>query len=189
MPIERLLKAAGVALLFALCGAWSSSFMDAEGNGTLTVAIPFAFLMLGLLRGRVAARLLTLPLVAFVWFIAYVGAMLASRDHTFLAMSVGGAIGGLGVTLCAAIGRRRLLSPKYLIAAAAIGGVSALPFGFWLRVSDRRAWGGPDPAQPLRLRLSFAIWQAAVGTYLYMVCTQLKKDNPPEDSSARMEQQ
>jgi hypothetical protein len=31
-----------------------------------------------------------------------------------------------------AIGQRRLLLPKYLIAAFVIGGISAVPLGFWL---------------------------------------------------------
>lgn len=180
MMAEETQKLIAVALVFALCGAWSSSFMDADtGTDVLAVPIPFAFLMLGLLRGRVWARLLTLPLVTAVWFLAYLGVMSGAWDRPFLAMSVGGMIGGVGVTLWAAIGQRRLLSPKYLILAATVGGVSALPFGFWLRVfAGRHSWDVVhDSAQAMRLHISFAVWQAAVGVFLYAASRRLGKGN------------
>jgi hypothetical protein len=184
------LKPTGVALLFALCGALSASLTDPylpTKGPSLGESLPFAFLLFVVLLTPKTAGILAIPLSVAAWLAAYLVAVLAMTSGLgpFISVCVGGAAGGLGVTLCAATGQHRLLSSEYLILAAAIGGASALPFGFWLRsfVVHTR-----DPLQPLRLRYAFAIWQAAVGTYLYVVCAQLKKSIPPEDSGTRMKE-
>jgi hypothetical protein len=174
MSSERLLKPAGVALLFALSGACSASLMNPwsspaeEGNYLLLVPLPFAFLSFFLFHPTKPAGLLGFPLNVLAWLIAYltVGFVMGNTGDPLIGVCVGGAIGGLSVTLCAATGQRRLLSSKYLISATAIGAVLALSFVFSARGEDTRLLLGR--------RCAFAIWQAAVGTYLYVVCTQLK---------------
>ena len=85
-------------------------------------------------------------------------------------LSAGGIIGGLGCVLSISTCYGRLLSPDYLFRGAGVGAVSALAFGPWL-VSFYLHIGSPvDPLQP-SLLFAFAVWQAAVGTYLYSICT------------------
>lgn len=93
-------------------------------------------------------------------------ASVASSDAAGL--GVGGLIGALGVTVAIAVEHPRLLSPWWLTGAAALGFVAGLPFEPWLAHVDYRLNGSPipDPVQPLRLACAFAIWQAAIGTYL-----------------------
>lgn len=186
MSAEKTEKPIGVALLFALSGACSASLMNPfspgeEGSHILLVPLPFAFLSIFLFHPTKPAGLLGLPLNVLAWLIAYftVGFVTGNTGDPLIGMCVGGAAGGLSVTLCAATGQRRLLSSKYLISAAGIGAVSALSFVFSARGEDTRLLLGR--------RCAFAIWQAAVGTYLYVVCARLKKDVPPEDSSTGTE--
>ncbi|MGA2435820.1 MAG: hypothetical protein ABSG25_11095 [Bryobacteraceae bacterium] len=181
--VPAALRSAGVALLFAACGALSSYIMSTDSDArwlVLAVPLPFVFLSFLLFLRHTPKGLLALPLNVAVWFAAYriAGdmAVYAGDDRPFLPMLLAGTVGGLGVTLAAAIGYRRLLSAKYLIAAAIIGGVSAVPFGLWLR-------SGSDPLQAIYFRSAFAIWQAAVGTFLYVVCNEFKKAIPPESSA------
>lgn len=177
MPVERLLKPAAVALAFALSGAWSASLMNpfspAEVKGGIfLLPLPFAFLSFLLPRPAKPARLLGLALAVPVWLVAYLTTLFVTGliGNLIVGMCVGGAVGGLGVTLCAAAGRPRLLSPKHAISAAAIGAVAALSFVF----SGR----GESTHLLLGRRCAFAIWQAAVGTYLYTVCSRIKRDDP-----------
>ena len=44
--------------------------------------------------------------------------------------------------------------------------------------------GAGDPLQPFRFWYAFAIWQAAVGTYLYAVCAGVKERPHPERPEA-----
>ena len=165
------------------------AYTPTEGKGViLGVPLPFAFLSFVLFLTPKARGLWALPLSIPAWLVAWFSTLFVMVHVVavpFVAMWVGGLVGGLGVTLSAGIVYHRLLSSRYLIRAAMIGGVSALPFGFWLILLS----GGESvPLQSLRLRCAFAIWQAAVGTYLYVVCTRLKKGAPPEDSSTTTEQ-
>ena len=80
------LRYVGVAILFALCGAWSSrSFMEAkstEGNGidiVIALQIPFALLCAALFM-RTAWAILVVPLMSVVWLAAYAAAFLVGRD-------------------------------------------------------------------------------------------------------------
>jgi hypothetical protein len=65
-------------------------------------------------------------------------------------------------------------TPARLITVSAIEILSALPFSFWL-ANIPQGMSGEPPHQQVRLAYSFAIWQAAVGTYLYNVCSQTKQ--------------
>jgi hypothetical protein len=120
--------------------------------------------------------MIAMPLIAVVWMIAYLISFAArvfvvpfAVHSDFVAMSIGGVVGGLGLVLVNAVGRRRLLSLRHLIEGGVIGCIAALPFGLWLL--DLHHSGGDRTY----LQCSFAIWQAAVGTYLYIVCTQVEK--------------
>ena len=160
-----------VALLFALCGAWSAAmFLPLQhfpigivGPNDLyrVFPLPFAFLCT-LLFMRTVRAFLIVPLMVAAWWasILVAGRMwlpwAIGYDNPFGPACVGGMVGGLGVTLTAAIGKPRLLSPKYLVTSCALGAVSAVPLALWLRLSR----------EPHALMWSFALWQAAMGTYL-----------------------
>ena len=109
--------------------------------------------------------------------------MMAGREDNLLPVGVDGFLGGLGVALSVAIRRRRFLTHPYpfVFGAPVVGCVAALPFGLWLRSYHANPSPWFDPLQPLRLRYAFAIWQAAVGTYLYAVCTWGKEKAPQPD--------
>ncbi len=190
------LKLTGVVLLFEACGVLSSLLMFQDSNTAaarlydcefrlrlfLAVPLPFAVLCLLLLIAPVRRPILALFLNIAIWFVAYglsfALGMGTGGHHPFVAMCAGGIVGGLGVTLCAAIGHRGLLSIKHLVTIATIGGLSALPFGYWLDADQNH----PDPLQPIYFRLGFVAWQAAVGTYLYAVCTRASKKAQQGDS-------
>ena len=181
------LRYAGVAILFALCGAWSAQFFRMRGGSDrliCTLPLPFAVLC-GLLFIRTVRAILTVPLMVAVWLAAYSAATMVGlqtpNEAYLLPVAVGGLVGGLGIALAASICHRGLLSPRHLLAAALTGCVGALPFGFWLKSYYLHLGGWPDPLQPVRLQYAFAIWQAAVGTCLYAVCTRAKKKALPEN--------
>jgi hypothetical protein len=88
----------------------------------------------------------------------------------FLPGCLGGLIGGLGLVLCVGTCYRRLLSPRYLLRGAAIGTLAALPFALWAWLFMRQDYGSRNVAP-----FAFAIWQAAMGRYLYAICTDADK--------------
>ncbi len=167
-----------VAVLFAVCGAWSSLFFPKGGDKPAICLVPIPFAVLcALLFRRGAKTVLFVPLMLITWLAAHETArlvgMMIGIDESFAAVAVGGCMGGLGVALSVSICERRLLTHPYLFLAALVGCISALPFGPWatnyqlsLTSLDRQYY----ELRPFRLRYSFAIWQAAVGAYLYIVC-------------------
>lgn len=177
----RRLAVLGVVLLFGLCGLLSGRFFEVNGGWrTLLLPIPFgvaaAFLFL-----RSAKAILVVPLYALVWTMAYFVAMDMAISRTpqsdYIPMCLAGLVGGLGVCLASGIVNRCLLSRRYLLAACLVGCVAALPFGLWLGEIHRALSinAHEDALQATRLLCSFAIWQAAVGAYLYVVCTGWKR--------------
>jgi branched-subunit amino acid ABC-type transport system permease component len=127
------------------------------------------------------------------WLVAHETAravgMVTGVDDRFTAVAVGGCIGGLGAALSVAVFERRPRTGAYLLLAAVVGGVSALGFGSWVRNYNLTLWNKDWKYlefQPLRLRYAFAIWQAAVGTYLYLACNWPKRQasrTGPEDGA------
>jgi ABC-type thiamin/hydroxymethylpyrimidine transport system permease subunit len=170
-----------VALLFAICGAWSAArFLPLpdfpERMDPIVYALPFPFALLcTLLFLRTLWAILIVPWMALAWLAAIITAVqVAVRVGIWLPPAcVGGTVGGLVVALSAAVAKDQLRSLQNLVVAGIVGGIAAVPFGFWL-------WGNSQ--QPLGLWLSFAIWQAAVGTYLYAICTGPAKEPQPEGS-------
>jgi hypothetical protein len=178
---DRGLAILGVALLFGLCGV--VSFQLSGGDVThwslraellpATYAISSALLFL-----RSAKAIFVVPLYIAVWVLAQfiaTGVAISNARSDYFPMCLAGLIGGLGVCLASGIVNRRLLSLRYLLGACFVGSVAAVPFGFWLaayNASIRSSMNAPEgPLQSLRLQLSFAAWQAGVGTYLYVVST------------------
>lgn len=87
--------------------------------------------------------------------------------HAALAAAVGGAIGGLGLALATATVHDHLFFPWLLLGAAFASAVFALPFGNWIAVGFHEGNSLNDPLQQRRFEYALAIWQAAMGTYLY----------------------
>lgn len=149
------LKALGrIAALFALCGAISAFIYEGQGvRNWLLFPLPFA--ILGAMLFVKSRAVLFVPLCAGVWNAAYQAAYaLGSNDGTLLAaFFTGGVIGGLGVTASAGIGWRGFWSARHLLTATIMGGVTGTAFLL------------PSPLE--RPIVPFAIWQAAVGTYLW----------------------
>lgn len=167
-------KRVGVAILFAVSGAWSSQFcVDGKDRLIVTLPIPFALLST-LLFWRSIRAILIVPAVVVVWLAAYMGAMAAGMEmgivygilSDYVPMVFGGLIGGFGLSLCAGIFHGRLRWRE--VGGTSIAGmISALAFGPWLASLYSHLNGAQDPVQPVRLKYAFAIWQATVGTYLY----------------------
>jgi hypothetical protein len=159
-----------VALLYAACGGLSSLLLHWCFLNGVTFTLLTALLLLGTPR-----KILAAPLIIALWFVPYFFIYFGRFDSdvtfdTIRVLCIGGFFGGLGVSLAVAIGYRKLRSVLYLPLGGIIGAVAALPFG-----ASLHSCAGIDPKPVARVHLSFAIWQAAVGTYLYTVCAPEKK--------------
>jgi hypothetical protein len=167
--ILRTVEFGVVAALFALSGAWSSQFYS-QGTSDFLLAVPFALLSVLLLVRNTRAALV-FPAIVVTWPLAWFVA--ASIDvkggDEYMPMSIAGLVGAICVALATGIARRSLISPLRLAGAAAVGFLAGLAFGPWLTYSHFNTNRILDPAQALRLRDAFAIWQCAVGTYIYSV--------------------
>jgi len=168
-------KNAGVGVLFGLCGAWSQNqFPQGADHMSPYFALPFGVLC-WLLCSRGLLGILSAVASMVVYSVAWwsagalgFGLNIPIGGFYFLPTCVGGLVGGAGLALMFGIVRPRLLSRWLRVAA--VGAVAALPFGSWLTMHVRCLNGVEEPQQPIRLLWSFAIWQAAVGTYLYAIC-------------------
>ena len=178
-------------LLFGLCGAASCRlFSEAHGWDAFLLPIPFGVVSWFLFL-RSAKAILVVPLHVLVWAIAYYIAMVLAVSITpqsdYFPMCAAGFVGGAGVFLASGIADERLLSWRCLLGACLVGCTAALPFGLWLaekHAAIRLSMNAhEDTLQPLRLQCSYAIWQAGVGTYLYTVCTVLKRKADSETAN------
>jgi hypothetical protein len=139
----------GVAVLFGLCGALSSSLYSQLSFKNYLPGVPFA-LLCTLLMARSGKAALVLPAVILAWPIAQFAAI-------GLAMATGGddwpmgAAGLLGATIVAAaigIAHPRVLSPWRLAGLAALGFLAGLSFGPWLTSYRLHLNTAPDPCSP-----------------------------------------
>jgi hypothetical protein len=180
-PVLAVIRYLGVMFAFALCGTLSTAFFtDARSSYSHAseyaplLAVPFALLSAAFWMRRLK-HFIAVPLNVVVWLLAYstsaVAGLGASFDYSFVPMCLGGFVGGLGLTLVNTIGRRRVLTFPYLIAGGIVGSVAALPFTEWRDTFYGDFGGGHAEGRFEMLQHSFAIWQAAVGTYLYAICT------------------
>lgn len=182
MPAQRILKLAGVAALFACCGAGSALFVWRYGHVAASgLVYPLSLpLLCALLFMRTRKAFLAYPLMVAAELVAatvtaylILAALVFHISSFVIPVLAGGALGGGGLTLSCAVQHRQLLSRSRLLGAALVGGLAALPFSTLVA-----PFGRPDPRL---VALAFAIWEAAVGTYLFANCTST--DKVPLDSS------
>jgi len=99
------------ALLFAVCGAASSQLLNLNEWGTFLLPIPFGILAAWFSVGSLAPGIALVALDAAVWQAAYRLAVRFGSDGPNLqrvaAMYLAGLVGGLGVSLAAALCQRR----------------------------------------------------------------------------------
>ncbi len=177
------LALAGVAALFACCGAGSALFVWRYRHVAAPgLVYPLSFpLLCALLFIRTRRALLACPLMIVAGCVAVtvtaylvlvmLGFHIAS---SVIPVSAGGAVCGVGLTLSCAVQYRQLLSRSRLLGAALVGGLAALPFSTVVV-----PFGRPEPDLAV---LASAIWEAAVGTYLYANC--VSSDEGLGDSSS-----
>jgi hypothetical protein len=167
--ILKLIELFGVAALFALCGAWSSEFYS-HGTTDFLLGAPFA-LVLVILLARNTWAVLVFPAIVVTWLPAwFVAASIEVKGgDEYMPMSIAGSVGAICVALAAGIARRPLVSPLRLAGAGAVGFLAGLAFGPWLTYSHFNTNNILESAQSLRLRYAFAVWQSAVGSYIYSV--------------------
>jgi len=175
------LKSLTVGILFAACGAGSSAtlLLHFPGNLDLRFAVPFALLS-ALLFIRTRRAFFAVPLMIAVWAISSPSAYFVGM---FTRMSlapglIGGFIGALGLVLSVAICYPSLFSVKYFALGASIGTLCGALFEPWVKVyvaTDFRMSTNPNVALGQIPVTAFAVWQAALGTYLYALCAYAKK--------------
>jgi hypothetical protein len=171
MRSQRNIGWAGAALLFGLCGAASSLLSSLGhssnwGNGSLCVLpVPFGVVAAWLCVESAAAGVALVALDAAVWQLAFLsGAVVAegAAPQPVLGMCLAGFLGGLGVSLAAALCQRREPARRSLGISAFAGAVCGLPFA-WSVVFENRT---EVPAWATSLA-SFVLWQAVVGVCLW----------------------
>ncbi|MGB7758726.1 MAG: hypothetical protein WBL61_02800 [Bryobacteraceae bacterium] len=160
---------AHAALLFGVCGAVSSQLVNLDGWstwGNYLLPIPFGIFAAWLCVGRLAPGIALVILDAAVWQLAYRTAHWLATDGPVLqriaAMYLAGLIGGLGVSVAAALVKREAPPMRAVGISALAGGVCGLPFAWWVIVGNQV----PIPEWAF-ITLCFAIWQAAVGVCLW----------------------
>ena len=181
VSVPAAFRYAGVAVVFAICGACSAAYLLTwfpwfPGNPKpMLLPVPFA-LLCALLFLRQWRAVIAVPLMVAVWAVAYPAAkMLGMASPMFLGPGFGGFIGGGGLVLCAATCDRRLFSRKYTFRGAVVGFVSALAFAPWASMGNTDL-DGREPT----LVFALSIWQAAVGTYLYKIVRDMNKEARPD---------
>lgn len=201
------LRYVGVAMAFGACGVLSArycledNFPMPRTGGYYLLGFPFALLCtIWFIRtpstrgvGNKASRIsVVIIFMGLTWIVSAKVAPVA----LIVPMKVGpgalawgdlcpawfgGLIGGLGLTLSASIGCERLFSPRYLIAGGVIGCLSASPIGIWMEIVS--SIGRSNITPPLltdhHLYYAFGIWQAAMGVYLYGICTNANMKTSP----------
>ncbi len=163
MPLSTnssLLKAAGVAILFAITGAGSNFIGGGETFRSYLIGIPFALVAALLLPYTPRHKAVMGVSVSLVWIVAFYTALEMDPLHRpYLQMSCAGFVGGAGVTLAAQVGRWMHIGWRTVLIGALAGSLAALPFCWNFSATDN-------------LVVQFAIWQAVVGTFLYLVANK-----------------
>jgi hypothetical protein len=158
-------------LLFALSGVLGAALFLAEIKAEsdwvyIVPALPFGIACAFLCLRPVSLAIAAAATYTLIWAGAfYTGAYLCGKDvNQYVAMLPAGLIGGVGVAGLTSIDAPRLRSFSSLAVAAAIGAFFGLPFALYAKPSDFIPL-----SEETVLRLSFALWQAAVGTYVYRI--------------------
>ena len=121
---------------------------------------------------RTPEAILAIPLMNVVWLTSLLAAVslgMSNPDNHIEPGCIGGLIGGVGLVLCAAICYRSLFSLKYFLIGALLGSLAGISFLPWTQAFDPNRGTGHGPM------IAFAIWEAAMGTYLYVLCSQAKR--------------
>ena len=178
------LRHMGVAFLFAVCGAasaellnprWAEKLPFQSGGASsnvmiISVAVPFALVATGLVW-RNWRGILVIPLVIGTWVAAFWAALAFGVDNrAYLSMCVGGLTGGIGLCFCDFLARWRF-QVRRLLGISFTGVLAALVF---VPSFDWFSTGHPDQAPPLGVVAAFAVWQCAVGSYLYALSDGVK---------------
>jgi hypothetical protein len=157
---------AQAALLFGVCGAASCQLLNLNEWGAYLLPVPFGILAAWICAGSLAPGIALVVLDAAVWQAAYRLAERFGSDGPNLqrvaAMYLAGLVGGLGVSLAAALCQRRAPGMRSVGIAALAGGVCGLPFAWWLIAGNQ----APIPDWAMSA-LCFALWQAAAGVCLW----------------------
>lgn len=171
---------ATVMILFAACGAASARLLplDFPGNLPAIFPVPFAFLcgLICLRRSRMV--FVAVPLVICLWPVSLLLTMAlamqpglnpGSNVPGWAPFFTGGFVGGLGLTLCALISFPRLLSWIHVLIGSVAGSVGGLVFVPWFY----RDFSPQNFFRPsLSLTIAVSVWQATIGTFLYVSCTR-----------------
>ena len=202
MPLRYIavaLRYIAVVLLFALCGAVSAWFLvPAARIDKPAPLFPFPFIILCALLclplrrrsiGTIGLMIGSIILMFVTWGIAQgLASIVPPLGGPFrpfiMPCVVGGFIGGLGLFLSASICYPRFLLLQYLsgcLGGVLLGSVSGLAFVPWLHDCFDHLYS--SASMPLLVQ-GVAVWQAAVGTYLYAICNYMDKPQPEESRSA-----
>jgi len=170
----------GVAILFAISGYFSASYFTASATHSFPDAaspalpIPFAVLCSIFLVRRWWNCIGPILMVVVVWPLAYLAGTYIGMftPSSFTPACGGGLIGGIGLVLCAAVSYRRLLSWRYVLGGGGIGFIAGLAFSPFIQAYKLHFDCSNCPWYPEgmpSLLCAFGVWQAAVGTYLFVV--------------------
>jgi hypothetical protein len=180
-----------VSLLFAAAGAWSLQVPGIPQLGGLASPFCFALICWAVFARNRLAALMIAGIVAS-WYIS-VGAAVWIWTQSRLSGSnlpweeLGGTIGGFFVVASVAAALPDLRRAWILAGGALIGLVAALPFRLWLPelvfYSASASGQASDPAQSFRISCALAIWQGALGAYLYIV-SQLRQSKPSDEQNS-----
>ena len=182
------LQIVAVTILFAACGALSSipELSTFPNRFDPIFPIPFA-LLCALLWMRSIIGAFAFSLMIVVWLTSSSAAFFVGMSsHSFLHPGVvGGLPGSLGLVLCAAICYPSLFSLRHFAIGALVGSLAGLAFEPWSKaymsaVGSSAPRGDPPWA-------AFALWETAVGTYLYAICA--RRMRRPHDGDPHEEPQ
>lgn len=90
---------------------------------------------------------------------------------------LGGLIGGVGLVVCAWVCISAIFSIKHFAGGAIVGACTALTFEPSIAQYELHLNGRGDPPTPTA---SFALWQAAMATYLFAISVFVLKGSEPQ---------
>lgn len=168
------LKVISIAILFAACGALSSFSLlpDFPDHWEFIFPLPFA-LLCAVLFLRKAQAVFAIALADIVWLVSSFAAFGAGMESRLSPLPglFGGLIGGLGLVLCSVICYPSVFSLKRVAYGGLIGSLAGLAFTSWTEIYIVQHYGDNiNRVFPKTVPIqAFAIWQAAMGTYLYLI--------------------
>ena len=178
--MDPVIKGALAAILFTISGVLTAGIFVVPNShdgfinlAILATPIPYAIASALLYVGDsgVVEALGSVSLVIGSWLAAYCIAFTSMFIFgPYPGLLPAGAVGGLGIAVATGFHSPALNSRTCRVTASIIGGVLGLLCGNLILM----------PAQPNLgpARIGFALWQSAVGTYLYAMALQPQKKEP-----------